>query len=192
MKRYLSLALAAALLTTAASAQSVNVGIKGGLNVFNLESSPDANAKSRTNFNAGLLGHIHLAPQFGLQPEIVYSGQGAKANSGNGVTKLGYINVPVNLQYMFDNGFRLQAGPQVGFLVNAKSEAGSVEVDIKNQLKTVDFGITAGMSYVHPPSGFGVDARYNLGLTDITESSLNSVKNRGFQVGVFYLFKHKN
>ncbi len=192
MKRFLSVAIAALLMTGASKAQSVNIGIKGGLNVFNLESDPDVNYKSRTNFNAGLLGHIHLGPQFGLQPEVVYSGQGAKANSGNAQTKLGYINVPINLQYMFDNGFRLQAGPQVGFLVNAKTEAGNVEVDIKDQLKTVDFGITAGVSYVHPPSGFGVDARYNLGLTDITESAANEIKNRGFQVGVFYLFKHKN
>ncbi len=192
MKRYLSVALAALMMTGAASAQKVNLGIKGGLNVFNLESDPDQDYKSRTNFNAGLLGHIHLGPQFGLQPEVVYSGQGAKANSGNGQTKLAYINVPLNLQYMFDNGFRLQAGPQVGFLVNAKSEVGSLETDIKDQLKTVDFGITAGVSYVHPPTGFGVDARYNLGLTDITETNLNEIKNRGFQVGVFYLFKHRD
>lgn len=192
MKRFLSVAFAALLMTGAAKAQSVNIGIKGGLNVFNLETDPDTDYKSRTNFNAGLLAHIHLGPQFGLQPEVVYSGQGAKANSGDAQTKLGYINVPINLQYMFDNGFRIQAGPQVGFLVNAKSEVGNVEADIKDQLKTVDFGITAGLSYVHPPSGFGVDARYNLGLTDISESNLSDIKNRGFQVGVFYLFKHKN
>ncbi|RYF89092.1 MAG: PorT family protein [Chitinophagaceae bacterium] len=192
MKRILSVAVAALLMTGAANAQHANIGIKGGFNSFKFESDPEVDYKSRSNFHAGLLAHFHLAPQFGLQPEVVYSGQGAKANTGNAQTKLGYINVPVNLQYMFDNGFRIQAGPQVGFLVNAKSEVNNVEADIKDQLKTVDFGVTAGLSYVHVPSGFGVDARYNLGLTDITESSLNEVKNRGFQVGVFYLFKHRN
>ncbi len=192
MKKYLSVALAALLMTGAATAQKVNLGIKGGLNSFSLETDPDQDYKNRTNFNVGLLGHIHLGPQFGLQPEIVYSGQGGKINSGNLQTKLGYINVPVNLQYMFDNGFRLQAGPQVGFLLSAKNEVGSDEVDVKDLYKTVDFGITAGLSYVHPSTGFGVDARYNLGLTDVTENSLNEAKNRGFQVGVFYLFKHKD
>jgi len=194
MKKYLSVALAALLATGAATAQSVNLGIKGGLNVFNLESDPDQNYKSRTNFNGGLLGHIHLSPQFSLQPEVMYSGQGAEFKTGNvdSDLKLGYINVPVQLQYMFDNGFRIQGGPQVGFLVNAKTEIGNTEIDVKNQFKTVDFGITAGLSYVHPPTGFGVDARYNLGLSDISESAANEIKNRGFQIGVFYLFKHKH
>jgi hypothetical protein len=33
--------------------------------------------------------------------------------------RLNYINVPV-LQYMFGDGFRLQTGPQLGILTNAK------------------------------------------------------------------------
>ena len=105
---------------------------------------------------------------------------------------LDYINVPILLQYMFDNGFRLQAGPQVGFLLNAKTEAAGVEVDYKDESNTVDFGIGAGVGYVHPPTGFGVDVRYNLGLSNINESDAVKSYNRGFQVGVFYLFKHKN
>lgn len=194
MKFIVSMALAAVMFTATATAQHVNLGIKGGVNVFNLEDDNDFDYNSRTNFHAGLLGHIHLGPQFGLQPEVVYSGQGSEYKTGgvDSDLKLGYINVPVLFQYMFDNGFRLQAGPQVGFLVNAKTEVGNTETDVKDQFNTVDFSVTAGASYVHVPSGFGVDARYNLGLTDITESNSNDIKNRGFQVGVFYLFKHGN
>ena len=192
MKRYLSVAMAALLMTSAASAQKVNFGIKGGLNLFTVETDPDMDLKSRTHFNAGLLAHIHLGPQFALQPELLYSGQGAESKTAENKQKLGYINVPINFQYMFDNGFRLQAGPQVGFLVSAESIVGNVETEVKDQYKTVDFGITAGLGYVHSPTGFGVDARYNLGLTDITENKLNDHKNRGFQIGVFYLFNHKD
>jgi hypothetical protein len=93
---------------------------------------------------------------------------------------------------MFDNGFRLQAGPQVGFLVSAKTKAGNVEVDYKDQTNTIDFGLGAGAGYVHVPSGFGVDLRYNLGLSNINENDAVKSHNRGFQAGVFYLFKHKN
>lgn len=193
MKRILSVALVAIFLSTSATAQNVNIGVKAGVNVFNLEDENDFDYKSRTNFNGGLLGHIHLGPQFGLQPEVMFSGQGAKSKAlgTDAELKLSYINVPVLFQYMFDNGFRLQAGPQVGFLVKAESEIGDVENDVKDDFKTVDFAVTAGVSYVHPPSGFGVDARYNLGLTDITEGA-GDLKNKGFQVGVFYLFKHRN
>jgi len=194
MKSILSVALAAILMTGSATAQSVNIGVKGGLNLFNLNDDKGPEFDTKAGFNVGLLGHIHMAPQLALQPEVVYSLQGAKYSIANVETKanLGYINVPVMVQYMFDNGFRLQAGPQVGFLINAKSETNNVKTDIKDQYNTVDFGVGAGLGYVHPASGFGVDARYNLGLSDITKSDVSKLTNRGFQLGVFYLFKHKN
>lgn len=193
MKKILSVAVAAILMAGTASAQHVNVGVKGGFNLFNLHNDDGTKYDSKTGFNVGLLGHIHLAPQLALQPEVVYSAQGAKYTIAGAEykTKLGYINVPILLQYMFDNGFRLEAGPQVGFLINAKSELNNTDTDIKDQLKTVDFGVVGGISYVHPASGFGVDARYNLGLSKINEAGPNKLTNRGLQLGVFYLFNHK-
>ncbi len=197
MKKIFSLALVAMLVGGTAfaqhSAQKVSFGLKGGLNVSTLNNSKDngTDFKTKLGFNAGALAHIHLAPQLGLQPEIYYSAQGAKYDVGSteGKVKLGYINVPVMIQYMFDNGFRLQAGPQVGFLINAKNEIGSVESDIKDNLKKVDFGITAGLSFVEPSSGVGIDARYNLGLSDINDVDPGyKTTNRGFQVGLFYIF----
>ena len=91
---------------------------------------------------------------------------------------------------MFNNGFRLEAGPQVGFLINAESETNNNTTDIGDNLNTVDFALGAGLGYV-ASSGFGVDARYNLGLSNINESGSVKSTNRGFQLGVFYLFHHK-
>ena len=194
MKIYVSLAMALLLLTVNAGAQPVNVGIKGGLNLYNIKNDNGAKYETKAGFNAGLIGHIHLAKQLALQPELVYSGQGAKYTTAGVETKLnlGYINIPVLLQYMFDNGFRIQAGPQVGFLINAKSETGDVKTDVKDNLKAIDFGLGMGISYVNPSTGFGIDGRYNLGLSNINENSSVKSTNRGFQLGVFYLFKHRN
>jgi hypothetical protein len=192
MKIYVSFLLAAFLLADSVAAQHVNLGIKVGLNVFTINNDNDVNYNSKEGLNIGLLGHIHFTKQMALQPEIVYSGQGAKYNTGNVETKinLDYINIPVLFQYMFDNGFRLQAGPQLGFLVNAKSKTGSISVDIKNNLKKVDVGLAMGVGYIHTPSGFGVDARYNLGVSNINDNSIVKSYNRGFQIGVFYQFKN--
>jgi Outer membrane protein beta-barrel domain len=193
MKKYVTVAMAAILISVTANAQHVNIGVKAGLNVYNIHDDNPSEYNPKNGFNAGLIGHIHLAKQLALQPEIVYSGQGAKYTTSNVETtiKMDYINVPVLLQYMFDNGFRLQAGPQVGFLVNAKSETNNVTTDFKSNLKSVDFSLGMGAGYVFVPTGFGVDARYNLGLSDISTSSLVKSTNRGFQIGVFYLFDHK-
>ena len=192
MRIFISLQFAAILIAGAASAQHVNVGIKGGLNLYTINNDNNSNYDTKAGFHAGLIGHIHLARQFALQPELVYSVQGAKYTVTGVDTKLnlGYINLPVMFQYMFDNGFRLQAGPQVGFLINAKVETNNSKTDVKDNFKTVDFALGAGVGYVSL-SGFGVDARYNLGLSDISENSPVKSTNRGVQLGVFYLLKHK-
>ena len=172
-----------------ASAQNMNIGVKGGLNSYTVENY-NTDFDSKIGFHLGLMSHFHMGDQFGLQPELVYSMQGAK--SGNTELLLDYINVPVLFQYMFDNGFRLHVGPQIGFLLNAEVDNNGSTLDLKNDFKPVDVALSFGASYVNPASGFGIDARYNLGITDITENSNFETTNRGIQIGVFYLFGHRN
>jgi hypothetical protein len=144
----------------------------------------------KTGFHAGLLWHIHMSQNFGLQPELVYSLQGA--NLPNDVKlNLGYVNVPVLLQYMFNNGFRLEAGPQLGFLIHGEAESGGNSEDVKHNFKSTDIGLAVGIGFINP-SGFGFDARYNYGLTNINDPETSTSTNAGFQLGVFYQFNHKN
>ncbi len=89
---------------------------------------------------------------------------------------------------MFDNGLRIQAGPQVGLLLSGKSKINSNTVDIKDDLNPIDFAVSFGAGYIHPASGIGIDLRYNLGLTDINKNSTVVSTNRGLQVGLFYIF----
>jgi hypothetical protein len=165
-------------------------GLKAGLNIANLHvqnsSSPDAKA----GFNAGALAHIHLTKHFAVQPEIMYSNQGAKQTVSNSDYKvnLHYINVPVLAQFMVDDGFRIETGPQLGILASARSKVEGTSTDIKDNYKTADFAWVFGLGYV-THSGFGVDARYNLGISNINNTSGTNVNNRVFQAGVFYQFR---
>jgi len=193
MKFYFTVAVATILMTGTVKAQHVNFGIKAGLNLYTINSDDNTDFNTKAGFHAGVIGHIHLARQFAVQPEILYSAQGAKYTSEGVETKvnLGYINIPVMVQYMFNNGFRLQAGPQVGFLVHAKTKTSDVSADIKSNLNNIDFALGAGVGYVNPRSGFGIDARYNLGLSNINDEGPVKSTNRGFQLGLFYLFTNK-
>ena len=193
MKRYLIMAFAFMLMAVTINAQHVNLGVKGGLNLYNIQNDNGAKYDSKAGFHLGLLGHIHLSKHFAMQPELVYSQQGAKYTTSGTETKidLGYINIPVMFQYMFDNGFRIEAGPQLGIMVNAESETNGVETELNDNLAAIDFALGAGLGWIHTPSGFGVDARYNFGITNINENSSFKSSNRGFQLGVFYQFKHK-
>lgn len=171
---------------------NVAFGLKGGVNVTNLhfQNNSSADPDSKISFHAGGLAHIHVSKYFAVQPELMYSGQGYKYSSSNATTRarLHYINLPVLAQFMVGDGFRIETGPQLGILAGANQKTGNVSVDIKDNLKTLDFSWALGVGYV-TPSGFGVDVRYNLGISNINDvKNTGSVNNRVFQAGVFYQF----
>lgn len=186
----ISLFLCALSITATIFAQQAAIGLKAGLNVANLSNSSGYDMGSKLGFNGGLLAHIHLAPSLALQPEAVYSNQGAKytVNGTEHELNLNYINIPVQLQYMFNNGFRLQTGPQVGFLAGVKDKVGDAETGYftSQDFKTVDFSWSAGLGYLSP-SGLGVDGRYNFGISDVNNVGSNVLKNNVFQLGLFYM-----
>jgi hypothetical protein len=193
MKFYFTLVVATILTLNTVNAQHANIGFKAGLNSYNISTNSGSSYDSKLGLNIGMFGHIHLSKQVAFQPEIVYSSQGAKYTYLGTETNinLDYINVPLLLQYMFENGFRLEVGPQIGFLASAKSKTNNSTSDIKNDIKGIDLGLAIGLGYVDPKSGFGVDARYNLGLSNINNNSNTTAKNVGYQFGIFYLLGHK-
>ncbi|HEX7903125.1 MAG TPA: porin family protein [Chitinophagaceae bacterium] len=170
-------------------AQETHFGIKAGANFSTVDVSNGTDYDTKVGFHAGGLAHIHVSRHFAIQPELMYSTQGGKV--GDFKLKLNYINLPVLVQYMINDGFRLQTGPQIGFRTSAKSELGDVTIDRKSEYKSVDFAWTFGAGYLFP-EGIGIDARYNLGISDITETENTKAKNNVFQVGLFYQFMHQH
>ena len=188
MKRIL-LPIFSLCIISQAFAQHAHFGIKGGVNLSNLRTETDA-FDYKTGFHAGIFTHIHLAKHFALQPELLYSLQGAESKNSvvNNDIKLGYINVPVLGQYMFNNGFRFETGPQLSLLVSAENKVNNVELDIKDNINSFDIGWAFGVGYI-TKSKFGFDARYNLGFTAVNETGSDDRKNGVFQIGVFYQFE---
>ena len=166
MKKVLFTFLALSLTTASLFAQ-LSGGIKAGLNLANqvwsangFSASPD----SRTSFHVG--GYLNFAPseKFSIQPELLFSGAGAKVDGSQ--LKLSYITVPVMFKYNPTAVFNLQAGPQVGFLLSAKDDDGN---DVKDGYKGLDLGLGFGLG-VDLPMGLNFTARYVLGLANVAES----------------------
>lgn len=177
--------------TTAATAQHAEFGVKAGLNAAKFSNESGSNYKMNPSFHVGILEHIHINKRFAIQPEVVFSLQGTKYKSDdmNAKINLGYINVPVLFQLMTESGFRFETGPQIGFLVSAKSKLGNESEDIKSELKSTDFAWAFGVGYI-TASKFGFDLRFNAGISDITKENESNVKNNVIQAGVFYQFHH--
>lgn len=161
-------------------------GIKAGMNASELHGNNISN-KTKIGFHAGALAHIHGdGSQWALQPEVMYSLEGAKnKNDNDNALDMHKINVPILVQYMFDNGFRVEAGPQVDFLVGAKYNG----TDVKDNYKSAGLSIPVGVGYL-TRSGLGFDARYNFGVTDWRDNTDVGSKLTGnnFQFGLFYQF----
>ena len=169
------------------SAQNINFGLKGGLNLASLDNNQDNNVQNRIGFHGGIFANIPVSSQIAVQPEVVYSSQGAKYDVGNENLNLhlNYVNIPLMLQAMVGRGFYAQAGPQLGILTGVAdkindTEIGAVSID---DFKKTDIALGVGLGY-KGLSGFGIDARYNLGLTNINNAGSANIKNNVLQVGL--------
>lgn len=178
-------------------AQSVAIGLKGGLNFAKLDGnlSAGANYNNRTGYHAGAFVLVKLS-KIGIQPEVILSKQGStiSVNSQNLNSNYSYINVPIILKLYTVAGINIQVGPQFGFLASAKQDIpnplnGTITTeDVKSQLKGSDISAALGLGW-DLPFGLCVDARYNLGLTKINNSAGSSdAKNQVIQVSVGYKF----
>lgn len=174
-----------------AKAQEVSFGVKGGLNIAKLTAYGDSRALA--GFNIGGLVHIGLDDNWAIQPELLYSAQGTKRSNaleiGNipGIIKLNYVNIPVMAQYTIADGFFVEAGPQLGILASAKYRVNNHTSDIKDNMRSIDFGLGFGCGYQFD-MGLGVNARYNFGLTNVFDNDNFNHKNSVAQIGLFYQF----
>ncbi len=199
MKKFLCIPLLC-MCTMVASAQ-VQVGVKAGLNVADINATGLASNSyitysSKINFNAGFLVTIPLFKSFLLQPEISYSGQGASTLllAESLTTSYNYLNFPVLFKYQQSSGFFAETGPQIGILLDASEKGGfQGTVDLTNGIQPIDFSWAFGIGCKFKKPDIGFDVRYNLGLTNIEEGGtyVNGVaKNSVFQIGLFYMFRN--
>lgn len=182
------------------SGSDIKYGAKGGLNIANLVGDDAGDANVFIGFSAGFFIEIPVTDKLVFQPEILYSAQGSKSEgiidgyNVDATLKFNYINVPLMFKYQVANKFSLEAGPYIGFLTSAKLKfdvegLGSDTVDMKDDVKSTDFGIGVGMNYEFSDVIFA-NARYQGGLTEIGDSEAggNSVKNSVFQIGLGFRF----
>lgn len=209
MKKVLFAAIAV-MAFGAVNAQEIKFGAKAGLNIATLNGDVE-DAKSLIGAHLGAFAEIKITDKFAFQPELLYSMQGAKSEyseSGSGFSsnyeekyKFGYLNLPLMAKYFATEKLFIEAGPQIGFLMSAKYEFKETETfmgdtvtfsgedDIKDNLKSIDFGFNFGFGYEFTQNVFA-SARYNVGLSDINdqEGSDAKIQNGVLQFSVGYKF----
>jgi hypothetical protein len=188
MKKHLNIGLLivfAAFVGSSTQAQ-ISVGLKGGLNVSNLNGIDADNYKTTAllGFHVGGYTTFNLGRHFAIHPELMYSTQGAKLEDATNEENLrmNYINIPVLVRLLTTNGFFVEAGPQLGFKVDEANTD-----DIENSVKNADFEACLGLGFQPTKKPFGIGARYNLGLGKAGEINSGTPDNIDYKNGVFQL-----
>lgn len=190
--------------------EALEIGAVGGLNSFTLAGSADSGVSSRTTFYAGVALAVPLGPHTFIEPELVYAGKGANYKTSdmfgaiNVALRLSYLEAPVLLGLKFGGPVqpRLYAGPDIEVNINCEITAVYVGqpfvpntvtcADAGLVMKKIDFGVTGGggLTFAYGRGTISLEARYTLGLTTI--STIRTITNRGYSLGVGYTMPLKN
>jgi hypothetical protein len=185
----LALVLFAGISFATAHAQ-VQFGVKAGGNFATQTGSDAGDSKTLFNFNAGAFVRLPLAPGLGIQPELVYSGQGAHYDVGGSSNwHSNYLNIPILFKWSHRSGPYFETGPQIGFLLSAHVNQDGNSVNSKAAYKSADFAWVFGVGYKIPNSPVGIDLRYNIGLSNIQDENVGNgaIRNDVLQLGLTYV-----
>ena len=192
MKQFCIITVIALLSIVFVNAQNVQFGAKAGVNFASINGDDTEEFDMRTSFHIGAVAEFLFSERFSLQPELIYSSQGAKMSDEgfDFIIKLNYINLPIMAKYYVTEGLSLEVGPQFGLLLSAKAKSEfdgeSEEEDIKDDLNDFDFGINFGAGY-KLENGLSFTARYNYGFSNLADSGSEDIGDTNFNNGVIQL-----
>lgn len=161
------------------SDSNITFGVKGGVSLTNLDGDL-GDTDGSTSFYVGGLVDFTISESFHVQPELLYSMEGADSDAID--LGISYLRIPIMAKYYVMEGLSLQAGPEIAFKIGTEEDA------LDEVTKSMDFGLGLGAGY-ELSNGLMFDARYNLGLQNIYDGEGDfEIKNTGLQIGLGYRF----
>ncbi|WP_179019285.1 porin family protein [Winogradskyella forsetii] len=171
MKNYL-LALLLVSFTTVCLSQDITYGVRGALNISNLDFEPDADFDNehRNGFAFGGFVDFGFSENTSLMLELQWSAEGGKAEE----LRADYIHLPILLRFSLSDRIILGFGPKIGLKTWKANDLFS----------TAAFSGVAGLEYMITDEFF-VDARLSYGLTNVIDQDLKTLeaKNNVIQFG---------
>ena len=202
MKKFTFIFLLNLLVSSALLAQ-VSVGVKAGGALANIAESgvgwgTDNGSKTKNTYLLGAYLNLPLAAGLELQPEILYVNIGFEDSMFGEQNYYHYISLPLMLQYKLTDKLRVEAGPELSYLIDVGTNRSTISY--RSYFKDLDMAVNVGLSY-SPIEKLFIGLRYNLGVYDVSKdytvtignnetiTQSNSLYNRSLQLSVgFRLF----
>jgi len=195
-----------ALVAAPAAAQSMALlGAKGGMNLANMSGTVDGaslDGENRTGGHGGVVVSYAFSRKFAIQGEALYVGKGMEPGANTqAAVDVNYVDFPVLAVLTFpigDSFFapRVFAGPVFSWRTtcNVTTPASTGVTDCELDVaKNLDFGVEFGASLKLGKGygGFTLDVAYNLGITNVSNSEGDTIRNRNLMFSLGYLFAIK-
>lgn len=175
------------------SAQQSSLFIKGGLNIANVSTTSDGrvnNANALASFQVGFLADLPVAKYVSIQPSLLFTGKGAKVQSGQpsdinyyrATSNPYYIELPVNLIFKIplateNNNLFFGVGPYIAMGVAGKNKVNGnvdgVAFSGSNNIKWSDDDPTTLNQ--QEGAGFGIMRRFDYGLDGTAGFQLDKI-----------------
>jgi len=168
------------LLIFSGQAQKSSAILRAGVNIANVTTTNDGSideSNSLTSFQVGIIGNIHLAPFLFFQPGIVFTGKGAKTQSGNttdatyyrATSNPYYIEIPANFVFKTPTGpikFFAGAGPYIAVGVSGKNKVdGKFLGTAFSSENNIEWSNDDPSTFNYEEgSGYGIMKRFDYGL----------------------------
>ncbi len=200
--------------TASMSSGGTTFGIRAGVNFQNINGKDGNGNKLEYNlkpgFNAGVNAEIPVAPDYYVQPGVLFSTKGTKFDDDSKLN-LSYVEIPVNFLYkptLGANKLLLGFGPYVGFGIGGKlkpNTGNDRDVTFKNSITNAELlsgnvfarRLDAGANFL---AGYELSSKLSfqlnaqLGLVKINpeydgnQNDKSSWKNTGFGISAGYRF----
>lgn len=202
-KMKFSLIAAMLVMVTAVSAQQLNLGVKGGVNMSNFYDDELDDKNMKIGFHIGLAADYEFMYNHAIQTGLFFTTKGSKYTASIGSVSAEatvnpmYLQLPVHYAYKIDvsPGTRvvLHAGPYAAYGVGGKTKfkgslgENTVETDGENVfgddklLKPFDAGLGLGVGVELGQIIF--DLGWDMGLVNVANSGTAKTQNAYLSVG---------
>ena len=187
---YLAVLLTTFFTTSEIIAQSFTFGPKVGYNSAKLSGNSFDNFHNNNSLD-GMHAGVFLEfrfNKFAIQPEVLYSTEGGEIEVDmnnetlNHNLNLDYVIVPLMFKYYLTNSIAVEAGPQIGFLMDKENRFGNLNFE-EAEFNDLNISGNVGIS-INLPLSLMLSARYNVGFTNVAENFEADWKHKTLQVSL--------
>ncbi|MBT9189642.1 porin family protein [Zobellia russellii] len=155
----------------------IKFGGKAGINFTTWLGNDFDGVSAKVGTYFGGIAEIPVMDDFYVQPELLFTLQGADLGPSN--VNLAYLQIPVMGKYHITEEIAVELGPQVGFLL-----ADNWEEDLQFQdTKSIELGVNIGAGY-RMDENFYFQFRIGVGLSEVL--SVTKAHNGAVSVGAVY------